>query len=257
MREPGDRAPKVLSSGEPTPSFPAEGHGTEPKRVDVDRSLPSGSESTARAHMLPGREPGDLGEASPCVVQGRQPEEGEEPQSLVSSAEESDAGMVPRKSAKTRVTPVESMEGRAAAKGKSASGNALRAQDRQGAPTQVERIGQRAKEKKGERFDNLLSAIQAPLLKEAYQRLRKRAAPGVDGITWEEYGEHLDARSDIYSLAVIAYQMLAGKTPFDGDFKTVMESHKETAPPPLEVKKVPKKVKRMIMSALAKNPAVL
>ena len=33
-----------------------------------------------------------------------------------------------------------------------------------------------------------------PLLKEAYQRLRKHAAPGVDGITWEEYGEHLDAR---------------------------------------------------------------
>jgi group II intron reverse transcriptase/maturase len=56
------------------------------------------------------------------------------------------------------------------------------------------RIGQRAKEKKGERFDNLLSAIKAPLLKEAYERLRKRAAPGVDGVTWEEYGEHLDAR---------------------------------------------------------------
>ncbi|WP_437670513.1 hypothetical protein [Sorangium sp. So ce131] len=56
------------------------------------------------------------------------------------------------------------------------------------------RIGQRAKEKKGERFDNLLSAIKAPLLKEAYERLRRRAAPGVDGVTWEEYGEHLDAR---------------------------------------------------------------
>jgi RNA-directed DNA polymerase len=119
--------------------------------------------------------------------------EGKEPQSAGSS-EESDASMVPKKSAKTRVTPVESMEGRVAAEGKSATRNALRAQDRQSAPTQVERIGQRAKEKKRERFDNLLSAIKAPLLKEAYQRLRKRAAPGVDGVTWEEYGEHLDAR---------------------------------------------------------------
>jgi len=86
------------------------------------------------------------------------------------------------------------MEERPEAEGKSASRNALRAQDRQGALTRMERIGQRAKEKKGERFDNLLSAIQVPLLKEAYQRLRKRAAPGVDGVTWEEYGEHLDAR---------------------------------------------------------------
>jgi hypothetical protein len=33
-----------------------------------------------------------------------------------------------------------------------------------------------------------------PLLKEAYQRLRKDAAPGVDGETWDAYGEDLDAR---------------------------------------------------------------
>jgi group II intron reverse transcriptase/maturase len=127
------------------------------------------------------------------MVGSGQPREGAEPQSVVTYSEESDEGMVPEKSAKTRVTPVESMEGRPEAEGKSASRNTLRAQDRQGVPTQVVRIGQRAREKKGERFDNLLSAIKAPLLKEAYQRLRKRAAPGVDGVTWEEYGADLDA----------------------------------------------------------------
>jgi group II intron reverse transcriptase/maturase len=127
------------------------------------------------------------------MVDGGLLREGKKPQSAGSS-EESYAGIVPRKSAKTRVTPVESMEGRAAAEGKSAHGNARRAQDRRRAPTQVERIGKRAKEKKGERFNNLMSAIKVPLLKEAYQRLRREAAPGVDGITWEEYGEHLDAR---------------------------------------------------------------
>jgi serine/threonine protein kinase len=67
-------------------------------------------------------------------------------------------------------------------------------------------------------------------------------------------GEKLDARSDIYSLAVIAYQMLSGKTPFEGDFKAVMNAHIESEPPPLNVKKVPKKVKGAIMSALSKNP---
>jgi group II intron reverse transcriptase/maturase len=102
--------------------------------------------------------------------------------------------MVPENPAKTRVTPVESGEERPEAEGNAASRNAPRAQDRQGAPTQVVRIGQRAREKKGERFDNLLSAIKGPLLKEAYQRLRKQAATGVDGVTWEEYGEHLGAR---------------------------------------------------------------
>jgi RNA-directed DNA polymerase len=128
------------------------------------------------------------------TVRDKHPREGEEPQSVEHHSEESDAGMVPKKSAKTRVTPDESMEGRPAAEGKSALRNAPRAQDREGALTQVERIGQRAKEQKGERFENLLSAIKAPLLKEAYQRLRKDAASGVDEVTWKEYGETLDAR---------------------------------------------------------------
>lgn len=66
-------------------------------------------------------------------------------------------------------------------------------------------------------------------------------------------GEKLTSRSDIYSLAVIAYQMLGGKTPFAGEFMSVMESHKLHEPPPLEAKKVPKKVKRVIHEALAKN----
>jgi RHS repeat-associated protein len=86
------------------------------------------------------------------------------------------------------------MEGRPAAKGKSAERDAPRAQDRQGALTFLERIGQKAKQRKGERFSNLLSHIKVLLLKEAYNRLRKTAAPGVDGVTWRTYGENLDAR---------------------------------------------------------------
>ena len=86
------------------------------------------------------------------------------------------------------------MEGRRAANGKPATRNALRAQDRAGAPTIVQRVGQRAKEKKGTRFNNLLSHIKVPLLEEAYQRLQKRAAPGVDGVTWRKYGGNLHER---------------------------------------------------------------
>ena len=66
-------------------------------------------------------------------------------------------------------------------------------------------------------------------------------------------GERLTARSDIYSLAVIAYQMLGGKTPFEGDFTNVMEAHKEITPPPLTGKKIPRKVKAVINEALSKN----
>jgi serine/threonine protein kinase len=69
-------------------------------------------------------------------------------------------------------------------------------------------------------------------------------------------GERLDARSDIYSLAIITYQMLAGETPFTGDLLTIMRLHKEAVPPSLrdKSKKIPKRVAHVVSGALAKNP---
>ncbi|MEK7724396.1 MAG: serine/threonine-protein kinase, partial [Acidobacteriota bacterium] len=69
-------------------------------------------------------------------------------------------------------------------------------------------------------------------------------------------GEKLTPHSDIYSLAVIAYQMLSGKTPFTGNFTEVMDSHKEIPPPPLDAKKIPKKVKKVLFEALAKDKEI-
>src|SRR5688572_969128 len=47
--------------------------------------------------------------------------------------------------------------------------------------------------------------------------------------------------------------MLSGNTPFKGDFSKVMEAHKVLPPPPLAAKKVRKKLKRVINSALSKQ----
>jgi serine/threonine protein kinase len=70
-------------------------------------------------------------------------------------------------------------------------------------------------------------------------------------------GKTLDARSDIYSLGIIAYQMLAGDPPFAGHTDAVMRGHRETPPPQLRerAKKVSKRVAQTVMSALAKDPA--
>jgi serine/threonine protein kinase len=68
-------------------------------------------------------------------------------------------------------------------------------------------------------------------------------------------GERLDARSDIYSIGVIAYQMLTGAPPFTGDTSSVIRAHNDVQPTPVRElnKKLPKRVSRMVMSALEKD----
>lgn len=144
--------------------------------------------------MPDARKSGDLASASSPVVGGRQPREGEQPQAEVNAGEESDALVVPEKPVNSVVTPEESVEGRSAANGKLGERNTLRAQDREGVLTYLERVGERARQRKGEKFDNLLSHIKVPLLREAFARLNKRAAAGVDEETWAQYAENLDER---------------------------------------------------------------
>jgi serine/threonine protein kinase len=70
-------------------------------------------------------------------------------------------------------------------------------------------------------------------------------------------GGHVDTRSDIYSIGVIAYQMLAGEPPFSGNTSTVMRAHREQKPKHLRERqtKIPKRAAGVVMSALSKNPA--
>ncbi len=70
-------------------------------------------------------------------------------------------------------------------------------------------------------------------------------------------GGYVDTRSDIYSLGVIAYQMLAGEPPFAGNTSAVMRAHREQKPQHLRERaaKIPKRAAGVVMSALSKNPA--
>ncbi len=58
----------------------------------------------------------------------------------------------------------------------------------------LDRVRQAARERKQERFTALRHHIDVDLLRSAYGWLRKEASAGVDGVTWEEYGEGLERK---------------------------------------------------------------
>ena len=72
--------------------------------------------------------------------------------------------------------------------------NPRRAQDRERGSSGLERVREAAKRDGKLQFNNLLHHVTVDLLRQSYFSLKKKAAPGVDGTTWEEYGQDLESK---------------------------------------------------------------
>ena len=106
----------------------------------------------------------------------------------------SDSPVVPAKPPNKAASAVaEVVEERGLAKGNTA--NATRPGHRAGlgAPHALDRVREIARRDKGTRFTALLHHVDLDRLRAAYWAIRPKAAPGVDGVTWEAYGQDLEA----------------------------------------------------------------
>ena len=110
----------------------------------------------------------------------------------------SDGGVVPQKRANKGVgapTPAEPVEGRPSTKGNPSDRNSFRTQRRAELNQSVARIRQVAQRDKEAKFTALWHHVySADRLREAFLGLKRRAAPGIDGVTWRDYRQDLEAK---------------------------------------------------------------
>src|SRR5580693_4374346 len=109
--------------------------------------------------------------------------------------EKSDSAVVAVKSTNNaEQSAAESVERRAGTKGNVGQQSTRRAQDRESVSQALERVRQAARQRKKEQFTSLLHHVDPAMLRTVFYALKRDAAPGVDGMTWEAYERDLDRR---------------------------------------------------------------
>ena len=86
----------------------------------------------------------------------------------------------------------EVVEGRGSAEGNAASETRSGPRAGQGALSELDRVRRVAATDREARFTALLHHVDVDRLRAAYRAIRPKAAPGVDGVTWADYGRDLE-----------------------------------------------------------------
>ena len=110
-------------------------------------------------------------------------------------SEESDCVIVPvNLSNKEERSSAEMGEGRARTKENIGPSNTSPTQSGKRVSQGRHGVRQTARERKQERFTALLHHMTVNLLRDSFYALKRQAAPGVDGVTWQEYETGLEGR---------------------------------------------------------------
>ncbi|PYV68820.1 MAG: hypothetical protein DMG97_23640 [Acidobacteria bacterium] len=110
-------------------------------------------------------------------------------------SEESHSGTVPMShSNKDGRSSAESEEGRPLIKENAGQPNTYPTQSGKGVSQGLASVRKAARENKEMKFTALLHHLTVDRLRESFYSLKRKAAPGVDGVTWQEYEDGLEDR---------------------------------------------------------------
>jgi len=114
---------------------------------------------------------------------------------MMHGCEKSDSVVVAAKSPNNTGQPAaEVMERRMEAKENTSQHSTCRAQNRESVSQALERIRKAARQRKKERFTALFHHLTIDLLRLSFLALKRDAAPGVDGVTWQDYEADLERK---------------------------------------------------------------
>jgi len=121
--------------------------------------------------------------------------EGQSHKARMHVSEESHNGIVPMNhSNKDRPSLAESGEGRPSIKENAGQPNTYPTQSGKGVSQGLASVRKAARDNKEMKFTALLHHLTVDLLRESFYSLKRKAAPGVDGVTWQEYEDGLEDR---------------------------------------------------------------
>jgi len=165
--------------------------------MDDDQREPSMNPAQSETPGMPGNSMRENRE-TPQVSGSSRPDRLEKATSYKTSMDaggESDQWVVPTKrSNKGEQSLAESVEGSHWTKGNIEEPRTLRTQGREGVSQGFGGVREAARRDKKQKFTALLHHVTVDLLRASYHSLKKQAAPGVDGVTWKQYGEGVEER---------------------------------------------------------------
>ncbi len=116
-------------------------------------------------------------------------------------SEGSDSGVIPVKRPNNNGTPLaEGVEGRPLTKENTHQSSTPPTQCGERVSQGLAGVRRAAQARKGEKFTALLHHLTTELLRDSFYALKRQAAPGVDGVTWQEYEAGVEDRiKDLHS----------------------------------------------------------
>src|SRR5437868_1138162 len=114
---------------------------------------------------------------------------------MMNGTKKSDSLIIPAKPANKAGHPAaEPVEGSSGTKRNAELQSTVRTQSREAVSQAQERIRGAVNRNKKGKLTALLHHVNIDVLRWAFFSLKRRAAPGVDGVTWDQYGEDLETR---------------------------------------------------------------